>query len=88
VPSTHTARFGGGVVMLTLFFGHGCEGLWRQCCSATLPRGPDRVSECADGSGLPGKPVAGQFARKLGQRLVDRLVAIPEAFFDIFDNVA
>jgi hypothetical protein len=25
VPSTHTVRLGGGVVMLTLFSGHSCD---------------------------------------------------------------
>ena len=98
--------------MLTLFFGHSWHGLWRQWCSATLPRGPDRVSEGADGpcvgrlswgclrwgawpgalearwSGVPGQAVTGQLARIVGKRLVDGFLAIRQAFFNVFDNVA
>src|SRR4029077_15227640 len=36
-------------------------------------------------SGCPGKPVTGQFARKVGQHLVNGLATVSEGFFDDFD---
>jgi hypothetical protein len=41
-----------------------------------------------DGSGGFGEPVAGQVARKVGQRLVDGLAAIRKGCLDGFDDVA
>jgi hypothetical protein len=62
--------------------GMGCR------CLAEATNGAYRAARSNRSSGLPVEPVTGQFARKLGQRLVDWLAVVSQAFFDIFGNVA